>query len=172
MKTLNTILLAGLCLFYSCTPPDKKSAHQRSAADSLEIVAKATQLAKVMLQHAKDSAAKAQAAQIKRNRYYGPCPAAIKECQVSTDRHGKSIIVTLKNNSAKKIAVVGIQWVVYNKAGKRLGASSGKAKKPLAGGHSASYAWGINAATGTHAKASVYSILYKDGSVWLAGDGS
>jgi hypothetical protein len=168
MKTLNTILLALLCLFYSCKQPVPVTA-KRSTADSLEIEAKAAKLAQEMVQHAKDSAANAKPAIAHVEKSYGPCPAAVKECLISTDSHGKSIIVTLKNNSKKKIDMVGISWTVYNKQGKKLGSSSGKAKKLLANGRSASYSWGINAETGTRAKASIYSIHYKDGTVWLSG---
>ncbi|HTD98467.1 MAG TPA: FxLYD domain-containing protein [Mucilaginibacter sp.] len=174
MKTLNTILLALLCLFYSCKQPVPATA-KRSTADSLEIVAKATKLAQEMVQRAKDSVANTQpgkAATVHIEKSYGPCPAAVKECLITTDSHGKSIIVTLKNNSKKKIDMVGVSWTVYNKQGKKLGSSSGKARKLLANGRSASYSWGINAETGTRAKASIYSIHYKDGTVWLSGEGS
>ncbi|MDB5137000.1 MAG: hypothetical protein JWP37_3603 [Mucilaginibacter sp.] len=179
MKPLTTISLALLCLFYSCKQSDRaaptkisdQGTSKRSVADSIEIQAKATKMAHDMMQHAKDSASNTSKRIVHAvpARSFGPCPAAIKECLVVTDRNGKSIIVTLKNNSAKKIDVVGISWVVYNKLNKRIGNSNGKAKKVLARGKSTSYAWGINASTGTHAKASVYSIHYKDGSLWQAG---
>lgn len=172
MKALNTILLALLCLLYSCTEPAKHD-NKRSAADSAEIVAKATKMANDMVQRAKDSAAQAQAVKpVQPAKSYGPCPAAVKECVLVEDRHGKSIVVKVKNNSAKKIDVIGVSWVVFNKRNQRIGSSSGKAKKVLAKGKLGSYAWGINAASGTHAKASVYSIHYKDGSVWLSGEES
>jgi hypothetical protein len=177
MKTLSTIfLVALLCLLYSCTQQSQKTVViKRSAADSAEIMAKATRLANDMVQRAKDSLANAQAAakpvvHARTVKSYGPCPAMVKECLLVEDRNGKAIIVTLKNNSTKKIDVIGVSWVVYNKHGERIGSSSGKAKKVLAKGKSGSYSWGINAASGTHAKASVYSIHYKDGSVWLSGE--
>jgi hypothetical protein len=180
MKPLTTISLAFLCLFYSCKQSDRgaptkiteQGVSKRSVADSIEIEAKATKMAHDMMQRAKDSAANVPKKVVRTApaKSYGPCPAAIKECLVVTDRNGKSIIVTLKNNSAKKIDVVGISWVVYNKANKRIGSSNGKAKKVLARGKSTSYAWDINASTGTHAKASVSSIHYKDGSLWQAGN--
>src|ERR1700749_971654 len=118
MKTLNTILLALLCLLYSCSQPPKSKA-MASTGDSAEIVAKATKMANEMMQRAKDSAAKAQAAvkPVRPAKSYGPCPATVKECLIVEDRHGKAIIVKLINNSAKKIDVIGVSWVVFNKHG-------------------------------------------------------
>ncbi|MGZ3812351.1 MAG: FxLYD domain-containing protein [Mucilaginibacter sp.] len=168
MKTLTTTIFAALlCLFYSCKQADRSTA-KRSAADSLEIQAKATQLAQQMMQRAKDSLAKAKpVATTHKVKSYGPCPAVVKKCSVVNDVRGtKAILVTLKNNSGKRIDAVRIAWVVYNKQDKRIGGSSGMAKKELPKGKSTSYSWDINAPSGTHAKASVTTIHYKDGSVW------
>jgi hypothetical protein len=95
---------------------------------------------------------------------------SIKTCSIVSDRSGKSVIVTLKNISSKKIDAVRIAWTVYNKAGRAIGGSKGSAKKALAKGQSSSYAWGINAPSGTRAKASVAGIHYHDGSVWAVSE--
>jgi len=168
-RTAFTTIAAALCLLYSCSqPPHDTEAKRR--ADSLAIQTKAAELAKQMLQHQKDSLAHADslANLHAARRNYGPCPVAIKKCSLSTDHNGKSVIVTLRNASAKKIETVHIAWTVYNKAGKAIGGSNGKAKKMLAQGQSSSYSWGINAPNGTTAKASVAGIRYSDGSVWMA----
>jgi hypothetical protein len=175
MKPTITILAAALCLFYSCKQATPDAALKRKA-DSLDIVTKANKLAREMLKRAEDSAANVRRAKesaagalSKPMRTFGPCLAVIKTCSVITDGHGsKAIIVTLKNNSTKKIDAVRIAWTVYNKAGKAIGSSRGMAKKALARGRSASYSWGINAANGTRAKASIAGIHYHDGSVWAA----
>jgi hypothetical protein len=121
-------------------------------------------MAQEMMQHAKDSIARAMAV-----RSYGPCPVAIKKCSLVSDSHGKAIVVAIKNISSKKINAVRLSWIVYNRAGKRIGSSNGMAKKVLASGKSGSYSWGVNAASGTQAKAYVYSIVYKDGTQWQSG---
>ena len=176
IKTLTTISMALLCAFYSCsTPPNNTAAKRR--ADSLALQAKAAAMAKQMMQHEKDSLAHADSlarrhadAHAAIHKNYGPCPVSIKTCSVVTDRNGKAVIVTLKNISSKKIDAVRIAWTVYNKAGKVIGGSKGSAKKVLAKGQSSSYAWGINAPSGTRAKASVAGIHYHDGSVWAAAE--
>jgi hypothetical protein len=172
IRTLTTISAALLCALYSCTTPPTNSA-ARHSADSLALQAKATALAKQMVQHQKDSVAHADSlarmhAVIHKN--YGPCPVAIKTCSVVSDHNGKSVIVTLKNISSKKIDMVRIAWTVYNKSGKAIGGSRGMARKVLPRGKSGSYAWGINAPSGTRARASVAGISYHDGSVWAAQD--
>jgi hypothetical protein len=167
IRTLTTISMALLCLFYSCSAPPNNTAMQRRA-DSLALQAKAAAMAKQMMQHEKDSLARAEAARVRHS--YGPCPVSIKTCNVVSDHNGKAVIVTLKNISSKKIDAVRIAWTVYNKAGKAIGGSKGSAKKALARGQSSSYAWGINAPSGTRAKASVAGIRYTDGSVWAAQD--
>ena len=57
-RTLTTISIALLCAFYSCSTPPNNTAAQRSK-DSLALQAKATALAKLMMQHEKDSLAHA-----------------------------------------------------------------------------------------------------------------
>jgi hypothetical protein len=179
-KTLTTIFAVTACLVFSCSEP-KPNADLKRRADSVDIQRKAAQIARRMMKQAQDSAALAQHADsdslaapkhltAKTVRPSGPCPVSVRACSLVTDSHGKSIIVTIKNTSRKKIAMVGVSWVVFNKHNQRLGSSGGKAKKMLPAGKTASYAWGVNAESGTHAKASVYTILYKDGSVWTAGE--
>lgn len=170
MKTFNTILLALLCLCFSCKQTEPAKQQHTAAADSAEIATKAAQLAQQMVQRAKDSMAIAQAVKPLKVKSYGPCPAKVKKCLIANNGGSKAIVVTVKNTSNKKIDMIGVAWVVYNKKHQRLGSSSGKAKKVLPGGGSASYSWGINAEIGTNATASVYSIHYHDGSVWLAGE--
>jgi len=165
--------MALLCAFYSCSTPPNNTAAQRTK-DSLALQAKATALAKQMMQHEKDSLAHADSLARKRaavvHKNYGPCPVSVKSCSLVSDHSGKSVVVTLKNNSSRKIDAVRIRWTVYNKAGKAIGGSNGMARKALARGKTNSYAWGINAPSGTRAKASVAGISYHDGSIWAAED--
>jgi hypothetical protein len=176
IRTLTTISMALLCAFYSCsTPPNNTAAKRR--VDSLALQAKALAMAKQMMQHQKDSLAHADslalrhaAARAAIHKNYGPCPVSVKSCAVVSDHHGKSVIVTLKNISSRKIDAVRIAWTVYNKSGKAIGGSKGSAKKALARGKTSSYAWGINAPSGTRAKASVAGIRYTDGSVWAVSE--
>lgn len=173
IRTLTTISMALLCAFYSCSTPPNNTAAQRTK-DSIALQAKATALAKQMMQHEKDSLAHADSLARKRaavvHKNYGPCPVSVKSCSLVSDHSGKSVVVTLKNNSSRKIDAVRIRWTVYNKSGKAIGGSRGSAKKALARGKSGSYAWGINAPSGTRAKASVAGISYHDGSIWAAED--
>ena len=172
IRTLTTIS-ALLCLTYSCTTPPNNTAAKRRA-DSLALQAKASALAKQMIQHEKDSLAHADSLArlhtVVVHKNYGPCPVSIKTCSLVSDHSGKSVIVTLENISSKKIDAVRIAWTVYNKSGKAIGGSRGMAKKALPRGKTSSYAWGINAPSGTRAKASVAGIRYTDGSVWAAAD--
>src|ERR1700744_32318 len=161
ITTLTTIA-ALLCLAWSCTTPPSNTAAQRRA-DSLALQAKAAAMAKEMLKHQQDSLAHADSLaklHAAPHKNYGPCPVSIKKCSVVTDNHGKSVIVTLKNISSRKIDAVRIAWTVYNKAGKAIGGSNGMAKKALAQGKSSSYSWGINAPNGISARASVAGIHY------------
>ncbi|MBS1501657.1 MAG: hypothetical protein JST32_06325 [Bacteroidetes bacterium] len=176
-KTLTTMIAACVCLIFSCSEP-RPDADLKRRADSIDIQRKAAQIAKRMMKQAQDNAAQAGSRKdsietpkhlaAKTVRVSGPCPVKVSACLVVSDEHGKGIVVTLKNTSHKKIAMVDVAWVVYNKQNERLGSSGGKAKKTLPAGRTASYAWGINAEHGTHAKASVRSIRYNDGSVWTA----
>jgi len=174
MKTFNTILPALLCfcLFFSCKQPPQPDAALKRRADSVELQAKAAKMALEMLQRAKDSIANARGAEnheaaARPEKSYGPCPAVVRTCAVVSDlRGGKAIVVTLKNNSSKKIDAVKLGWTVFNKKDQKLGASSGMAKKDLAKGRTASYSWGINAPTGTRGKATIVYLHFKDGSIW------
>lgn len=165
-RILTTIAGAALlCFTFSCSqPPTNTEAKRR--ADSLAIAHKADSLAKLMLQHQKDSLAKLQA--VRPRHHYGPCPVSVKTCALVGSGAAKAIVVTIKNNSAKKIAAVKLGWTVFNHKNQRLGSSAGMAKRALAKGGSGSYSWGVNAESGTRAIASVASIHYADGSVWMA----
>jgi hypothetical protein len=168
---MNRILttIAGailLCFTFSCSQPPRNTEAKRRA-DSLAIAHKADSLAKLMLQQKQDSLAKAQAA-ARRKHHYGPCPVSVKTCALVGSGAGKAIVVTIKNISAKRIAAVKLAWTVFNRKNQRLGSSAGMAKKLLAKGSVGSYSWGVNAESGTRAIASVASIHYADGSVWMA----
>ncbi len=176
MKTLNTILLGVLCLCYGCKQPEPDAALKRKA-DSLEIIKKAKALAHEMLmQRSQDSTlyvppGKPSAAVVQPRRNYGTCPVAIKKCTLVSDGHGgKALIVSLKNGSGKKIDMVHLAWTVYNRQGRAIGSSNGKAIKALAGGKTAGFAWPVNAPNGVRAKASVYGLRFKDGSVWMTSN--
>src|SRR5437588_8721565 len=137
MKTLNTILLGVFCLCYGCKQPVPNAALKRKA-DSLEIIKKAKALAREMLmQRSQDSTlyvppGKPGAAIVQPRHNYGPCPVAIKKCTLISDGHGgKALIVSLKNGSGKKIDMVHLSWTVYNKQGRAIGNTTGKANKML-----------------------------------------
>lgn len=172
MKTLNTILLALLCLCYSCNQPAPNAALKRKA-DSADLAARANKMAAEIVKRKEDSAAHAKdgeaATQPRRN--YGPCPVTVKKCSLVADGHGgKALIVSLKNSSGKKIDMVHLSWTVYNKQGNAIGSSNGKAKKALAVGKTAGFSWPVNAPNAIRAKASVYGLRFKDGSVWMVAD--
>src|SRR5579872_4513569 len=147
MKTLNTILLALLCLCYGCKQP-KADAVLKRRADSLDSVKKAKAHDKLM-QSAQDSTlyvppAKGGAAKVQPRHNYGPCPVAIKKCTLISDGHGgKALVVSLKNGSGKRIDMVHLAWTVYNKQGRAIGSSNGKAIKTLAVGKTAGFAWPV-----------------------------
>ncbi|HVV56303.1 MAG TPA: hypothetical protein VHC47_13305 [Mucilaginibacter sp.] len=176
-RTLITIFTALACLVFSCSQPSP-NADLKRRADSIDIQRKATELARQMVQKTKDSLVRAQRINdsiappkqltAKTVHLSGPCPVTVKECLVVSDRHGKGIIVTLKNTSRKKITAVDVAWVVFNKHKQRLGSSGGKARKLLPAGKTASYAWDIHAENGIYAKASVRAIRYTDGTLWMA----
>jgi len=166
-KILTTIAGAVLlCFTFSCSQPPHNTDAKRKA-DSLAIARKADSLAKLMVQQKQDSLAKVQAA-IKRRHHYGPCLVSVKTCALVGSGAAKAIVVTIKNNSAKKIAAVKLAWTVFNRKNQRLGSSAGMAKRDLTKGGTGSYSWGVNAESGTRAIASVASIHYADGSVWMA----
>ncbi|MFI5160668.1 MAG: hypothetical protein ACHQHN_05290 [Sphingobacteriales bacterium] len=170
MKTFNTIAFMSLCLLYACTEPHPNTALQRKA-DSLDLVTKANKLAAEIVKRHDDSIAAAQRAEVHVHKDYGPCPVALKKCQLVADGHGgKALVVSVRNASGKKIDMVHLAWTVYNKQGKVIGGSNGKAKKLLAAGKSAGYSWPVNAASGTRATASVAGLHFNDGSVWMAAD--
>lgn len=165
MKTLNTILLAFLCLIYSCTQPVQKTSAAKPAADTAKV------LAKVVIKKSPEKVIRAKRAKTSLNDLYAKskrtCPVLVKKCNIVVGGNGsRAIIVTLQNNTAKKIGAVKVSWIVYNRSGQQIGNSSGMAKKEVARGRSASYSWDIYAHNGTLAKAFVYNIHYKDGSMW------
>jgi len=177
MRTF-TIIAALVCLLSACSQPAPDAALKRKA-DSLEILAKATKMARQMvkMKRSEDSVAyvapdslTAAVPKPKIVHNYGPCPVTIKKCAVVNDLrgNGKAIVVHLKNISSKKIASVKLAWTVYNKKDERIGSSTGMAKKDLAKGKTASYSWGINAPSGIRGKATVAAIKYKDGTEWRA----
>jgi hypothetical protein len=166
-KILTTITGAALlCFTFSCSQPPRNTGAKREA-ESLAIARKADSLARLMLQQKQDSLAKVQAT-VKRRHNYGPCPVIVKTCALVGSGAAKAIVVTIKNNSAKKIAAVKLGWTVFNRKNQKLGSSAGMAKRALTTGGIGSYSWGVNAESGTRAIASVASIHYADGSVWMA----
>jgi hypothetical protein len=172
-KTLNTIALALLCLLYSCTEPTPNAALKRKA-DSLDLALKANKLAAGIVKRRDDSIAAAKHAQdslaeAHPHKDYGPCPVTLRKCSLVADGHGgKALVVSVKNASGRKIDMVHLAWTVYNKQGKVIGSSNGKAKKLLANGKSAGYSWPVNAPNGKRATASVAGLHFADGSVWMA----
>ena len=169
-KTFTMITLASLCLLYSCTEPTPNAALKRKA-DSLDLALKANKLAAEIVKRKEDSAAHAKdsVAEAHPHKDYGPCPVSLKKCSLVADGHGgKAIVVSVKNASGRKIDMVHLAWTVYNKQGKVIGSSNGKAKKLLAAGKSAGYSWPVNAPNGKRATASVAGLHFADGSVWMA----
>ena len=165
IKTFTTILLASLCLFYSCKQSEQKAATV-PVADTTHITAKVAKkdTDTVAAIHRPKNVVNVEALYLKSRR---TCPATIRKCSVVTDISGsRAIIVNLQNTTNKKIGAVKVWWIVYNRSGKMVGNSNGMAKKELARGKSASYSWGINANKGSTAKAFVYIIRYGDGSSW------
>jgi len=57
---------------------------------------------------------------------------------------------------------------VYNKQGRAIGSSNGKAKKMLTVGKTAGFSWPVNAPNGIRAQVSVSGLHFKDGSVWMS----
>jgi len=167
-KTFTIITLASLCLLYSCTEPKPNAALQRKA-DSLDLVTKANKMAAEIVKRRDDSIAAAKSTEIHIHKDYGPCPVSLKKCSLVADGHGgKALVISVKNASRKKIDMVHLAWTVYNKQGKVIGGSNGKAKKLLAAGKSAGYSWPVNAPNGKRATASVAGLHFADGSVWMA----
>jgi hypothetical protein len=95
------------------------------------------------------------------------CPVSLKKCSLVNGRAGlKGIIISLQNRTSRKIAMVKIGWLLYNKSGKRISYSTGLAKKEVSKGKSASYSWDIDTHAAFRAKAFICSLRYKDGSKW------
>jgi hypothetical protein len=170
MRTLTTILLASVCLLYSCRQSDKPAKPAAHAADS-------TKSAKDTTAKTPDQATKKDSNIVVHHRHENPedlyaksrlsCPVIVKKCSIVTSRGGlKDVVVTIQNNAVKKISTIKIAWILYNKSGKKLDYSNGMAKKEVARGRSASYSWDIDTRKATKAKAFVYSIRYKDGTTW------
>lgn len=168
MKTLNTILLALICLFYSCTQQSPK-VPAAPPADSTRTAATPTvkpsdTVAQVKVKvkvKNKDNTDELYA------RSRRSCPVVVKKCYLVTDINGsRAIVVTMQNNAPKKMSAVKVVWTVFNRSGKTLGIANGMAKKALARGRTASYSWAVNMHSSARAKAFIYSIRYQDGSVW------
>ena len=137
MRNLTAIILASLCLFYSC----KQSSSSNTTAkriDTVYLPAKTTAKAPDTLKadSLKPVAAKSPSMDI--DALYAKsklsCPVTVRKCSIASLGHGsKAVIVTLYNNTTRKISALKIWWIVYNKTGKQIGNSSGMAKKEVAG---------------------------------------
>lgn len=167
MKTnFTTILFAVLCLCYSCKSPVPTVRSVAAARDTIKIHDTVTVIKKTT-----DTVAKAKAVQADPEDLYAKskssCPVSLKKCSLVNGRAGlKDIIVSLQNRTSKKISMVKIGWLIYNRSGKRVGYSTGLAKKEVAKGKSASYSWDVDTHAAFRAKAFICSLRYKDGSRW------
>lgn len=132
-----------------------------SPVDSIDRQIRAEKMAHDLIDKAKNDANNSLY-----NKSKATSPVLIKKCTITTDEYGaKSINITVKNNSKKKIDGLKVSWTLYNNFNERIDDGNGIAQEHLAANKWATYTWNIYTPV-THAKAYVFSIHYTDGTTW------